>query len=117
MNKLSKIECISRLSTLCDGTSFYVGKSSKLWIASVKYRNSLYHDVQILMLNNVKLSDLSYLQLWYIVRKVGTSCPMKYCVVISRRDNGRLCVDWCNPLDLVAFARFLGCVEYPVCLF
>lgn len=110
MKKLTKSECISRLSTCCDGTSAFVGKFAKMWIASVKYRNSFNHDVQIIMLNDVKLSDLSYLQLWYIVRKVGTSCPMSYCVVISR-DNGRIRCDWSKPLDLVAIACSFDCVE------
>lgn len=113
MKKLTKAECISRLSTCCDGTSVFVGKYVKMWIASVKYRNSFRHDVQILIFNDVKLSELSYLQLWHIVRKVGTSCPMKYCVVISR-ENGCIRFDWSTPLDLVAIARSYDCVELSV---
>lgn len=100
---------------MCERTSVYAGKFVKLWIASVKYRNSLYHDVQIIVFDNVKLSELSSFQLWYIVRKVGTSIPMKYSVFISRGEHERPRVDWSIPVDFAAFASSYECVEMDNC--
>lgn len=111
MKKLTKAECICRLSTWCDGTPVMVGNNEQLWIASVRYRNNPYHDVQIFTFDHVKLSELSVAQLRHIVQVIGMAPPMSYCIEIRRGENGMPYYLWSKPVNFQKMAEKLCCVK------